>query len=256
MCCHRPCRGSGASNSVVNYFGHAAVATWARDATPAFVLGAMLPDFVAISGARSVGAAHHETARGVALHHATDEVFHAAPDFVALTRLVRERLERDGVGRGGARAAAHVGIELLIDGTLVTDGRACALYVRALRDAEAHIACADVDEVPLLARFLDRVRGAGVPYPYADPRAVAARVERALVSRPRLALHEGQADVLAAVLANVVTDVRGRARSLLDEVRRGLPAWMAGPEQLATPPPAVSGPTGAPARRRPRPGAR
>jgi hypothetical protein len=240
----------------VNYFGHAAVATWASDATPAFVLGAMLPDFAAISGARSVGATHHETARGVLLHHATDEVFHAAPDFVALTRLVRERLERGGVGRGGAWAAAHVGIELLIDGTLVTDGRACALYVRALRDADAHMACADIDEGPSLARFLDRVRGAGVPYPYADPRAVAARVERALLSRPRLALHGGQADVLAAVLADVAADVRERARSLLDEVRRGLLARMAGPERWATPSPAASGPTGAPARRRPRPGAR
>ena len=211
----------------MNFFGHAAVATWAEDATPAFVLGAMLPDFAAISGARSVRPTHQETARGVALHHATDAVFHAAPDFVALTRLVRERLARGGLARGGARAAAHVGIELLIDGTLVTDGRVCDLYVHALKDAEAHIACAGADDVPRLARFLDRVRSAGVPYPYADPQVVAARVERALSSRPLLALHEGHADMLAAVLADVAADVRGRARSLLDEVRLGLPVWMA-----------------------------
>ena len=78
----------------MNFFGHATVAAWAPGATPPFVLGAMLPDFAAISGARSARPRHAEARRGVALHLATDEVFHAAPDFVALTALVRERLER------------------------------------------------------------------------------------------------------------------------------------------------------------------
>jgi hypothetical protein len=206
----------------VNFFGHATVAGWEVEATSAFVLGAMLPDFATISGARSVRPTHPETTRGVALHHATDAVFHAAPDFIVLTTRVREQLEREGIANGGARAAAHVGIELLLDGTLVTDARAGDRYVRALADAETHIACAGADDVPRLARFLDRLRVAGIPYPYADPRAVAARVERALSSRPLLALPAGHADVLATVLTDVLSDVRGRAASLLDEVRRGL----------------------------------
>jgi hypothetical protein len=208
----------------VNFFGHATVATWAPEATPAYVIGAMLPDFATISGARSVRATHPETTRGVALHHATDAVFHAAPDFVALTKRVREALERGGIRNGSARAAAHVGIELLLDGNLVTDARACGLYVRALDDAEAHIACEGADDVLRLARFLDRVRGAGVPYPYTDPGAVADRVERAIASRPLLALAGGDADVLVAVLADVAAEVRARAASLLDDVRRGLSA--------------------------------
>jgi len=204
----------------MNFFGHAAVAAWAPGATPAFVLGAMLPDFATISGARSVGPVHPETARGVALHHLTDLVFHAAPDFVALTRLVRERLARGGIGRGGARAAAHVGVELLIDGTLLTDGRTCDLYERALRDAAAHVACVGAGDTERLARFLERARSSGVPYPYADPRAVAARVERALSSRPLLALDGEHAEVLAAVLAEVAADVRARAPGLVAAVRR------------------------------------
>jgi hypothetical protein len=206
----------------VNFFGHAAVASWDPDATAAFVLGAMLPDFIAISGARSMRPAHGETRRGVALHHATDAVFHAAPDFVALTGLARAGLERGGVQRGSAWAAAHVGVELLIDGTLVADERVGDLYLRALRDAEAHIVCTLAGDVSRVAQFLARARAAGIPHPYTDPRAVAVRVERALLSRPRLALGGGHADVLAAVLGDVLADVRVRAGALLDHVRRGV----------------------------------
>ena len=208
----------------MNFFGHATVAAWAPGATPAFVLGAMLPDFQTISGARSARPTHPETSRGVLLHLATDEVFHAAPDFLALTALVRERLQRGGVAHGGARAAAHVGVELLLDVTLAVDDRAADLYARALEDAGSHVDCADLDDVPRLARFLGRVRGSDIPRAYADPRGVAARVKRALSSRPRLALQDQDADVLASVLADVAADVRGRAGSLLADVRRGLSA--------------------------------
>ena len=65
----------------MNFFGHAAVASW-RIGRGGLPLGAMLPDFASISGARSLSAKEAEVARGVALHHRTDEVFHAAPSFV------------------------------------------------------------------------------------------------------------------------------------------------------------------------------
>ena len=203
----------------MNFFGHAAVASWDPGATEPFVLGAMLPDVITISGARSARPRHEDARRGVALHHATDEAFHAAPDFIALTGLVRAGLERGGVPRGSAWAAAHVGVELLIDGTLVADARAGDLYLRALRDGEVHIACAFAADASRVAQFLDRARAAGIPYPYTDPQGVAVRVERALRSRPRLTLAQGQADVLAAVLGDVVTDVGIRAKALLDHVR-------------------------------------
>jgi hypothetical protein len=206
----------------VNFFGHATVASWARDPTPAFVIGAMLPDFATISGARSLRATHPQTTRGVALHHATDAVFHLAPDFLALTGVVKDRLLRGGVGHGGARAAAHVGVELVLDGTLVADARAGELYVQALGDAEAHIACAVDDDVDKLAGFLGRVRRAGVPFAYGDPRMVATRVERVLSSRPLLAIGPGHADLLAEVFADIAADVRARADDLLAHVRRGV----------------------------------
>jgi hypothetical protein len=206
----------------VNFFGHATVASWARQPTPAFVIGAMLPDFATISGARSLRATHPETTRGVALHHATDAVFHFAPDFLALTSLVKERLLRGGVGHGGARAAAHVGVELVLDGALVADARAGELYVRALEGAEAHIACAVDGDAEKLSGFLGRVRRAGIPFAYADPRTVATRVERVLSSRPLLAVEPGHADLLATVFTEIAVEVRARAENLLAHVRRGL----------------------------------
>jgi len=208
----------------VNFFGHAAVASWDPNATGAFALGAMLPDFITMSGAASVRPAHGETRRGVALHHATDEVFHAAPDFIALMERARADLERAGVRRGSAWAAAHVGVELLIDGTIVTDERVGALYLRALRDAETHLAHDGADDGSRVAQLLDRLRAAGIPYPYADPRAVAVRVHRALLLRPRLALDGGHIDVLVNVLGDVASTVRVHAGALLDHVRRGLAA--------------------------------
>jgi hypothetical protein len=114
-------------------------------------------------------------------------------------------------------------VELLLDGALVGDGAAAGLYLDALLDAESHVWCSP-EERPLLAGFLDRMREHGVPYGYRDARFVAARVERALARRPRLALRAGEADALAAVLAEIAARVREGAPRLLGEVRRRLPA--------------------------------
>jgi hypothetical protein len=206
----------------MNFFGHATVASWSPGATPAFVLGAMLPDFAAISGAWSAEPVQPETRRGVLLHHETDAVFHAAPDFLALTGRTRARLEKGGLRRGGAWAAAHVGVELLIDGTLVSDEGAGDLYLRSLCNAETRIACGGPGDTSRITQFLDRVRAAGIPYPYTDPSAVATRVARALLSRPRLALDASHEDVLADVLGDVAAEVRACAGRLLDHVRRGI----------------------------------
>jgi len=213
----------------VNFFGHAAVAAWARPATPAFALGAMLPDFAAISGARSTRAVDDVTARGVSLHHATDEAFHSAADFVELMGSLRGRLEAVGLSRASAWASAHVAVELLLDGTLVADTRTGTLYLEALRNARSHLACA-AEEQPLLDHFIDRMRDHGVPHGYADPRFVATRVERALARRPRLSLRPGQVDALGIALDDIAARVRARAPRLFADVRRRLP-----PEALCAP---------------------
>lgn len=207
----------------MNFFGHATVATWSAESPSTYVLGAMLPDFASISRARSLTPVEPEVARGIALHHRTDEVFHAAPSFVALMADARERFTHAGLPSGAARAAAHIGVELLLDGTLVGEsllGRAYLEAMHALR--EEHVAFGSAEDAARFWRFHERARGYGIPYGYVEPDFVAARIADALSSRPRLALGASTVDEVARVLRVMQPLVGARATTLLDEVRAGL----------------------------------
>ena len=107
----------------MNFFGHAAVATW-QAAAPGRTLGAMLPDFATMSGARlstTTPSPDAEVASGIDLHHKTDGVFHQLPVVLGLMRELDERLAHGGCARGPRRAVAHIGVELLLDGVLVEE---------------------------------------------------------------------------------------------------------------------------------------
>lgn len=103
----------------MNFFGHVVVATWLPDADGRTALGAMLPDLLGIAGLRGVEPRDPEVARGLELHHRTDDVFHASDAFVTLQASLRAALEAGGLQGGPARAVAHVGVELLLDGALL-----------------------------------------------------------------------------------------------------------------------------------------
>src|SRR5690349_2172388 len=170
----------------MNFFGHAAIAR-ERDADPAHVFGAMLPDFASMARARLVSVEDARIAGAVALHHRTDELFHAHPVFVGMCARAVTDLEAAGVGRGGARAAAHVGIELLLDGVLLDDGVARTAYLGALR-TEALVTWRDGDAAARFTELHGRLRAWGLPNGYRDPVFVAERIAGALARRPRLAL--------------------------------------------------------------------
>ena len=87
---------------------------------PPFLVGTALPDFAAMARTR-LGAAEGSLGEGIALHHATDHAFHAEGWFLDLERELRELFRDDGLPDGGARACAHVGPELLLDGALLDD---------------------------------------------------------------------------------------------------------------------------------------
>jgi hypothetical protein len=115
----------------VNYFGHAAVASW-RQGRGGLPLGAMLPDFSTMCGARITGSDDEEVAGGIALHHATDAAFHRLAAVTGLMRELDARLERGGCARGPRRAVAHIGVELLLDGVLLDDADYRDAYVLGL----------------------------------------------------------------------------------------------------------------------------
>ncbi|MDB4972792.1 MAG: hypothetical protein JWN48_1133 [Myxococcaceae bacterium] len=217
----------------VNFIGHAKVALWQR-ADPEFVLGSMLPDFAGMARTRlrkpevappALAAEPRRVAlhEGIALHHRTDDAFHAAPPFVALLQETLDELSALGVPRGSARAVGHVGVEMFIDGELICEPAVAAAYTRALNVG------AGLDHV-----FLDRAGAErwellrqrliayGAPYDYGHPESVLTRLQLMLRGRPRLAIDAAALPLLRQALPGLQRKVRAELSTLLSVVRAHL----------------------------------
>lgn len=210
----------------VNFLGHATVALWHRS-EPAFVLGSMLPDFASMVRTRIRAVHHRDVADGVELHHRTDSVFHVTPTFVGLCSEVGDTLMDRGLQRGPARAVAHVGTELLLDGWLLEDGTLRRAYVGALRALferalDRPIEWRARDGRTRLRELCERLLRWGVPEGYREPSFVADRLALVLSRRPLLALDEPSRRVVAEELPEVQRRVVARAPRLMQELRDGL----------------------------------
>lgn len=171
----------------MNFFGHAAVASWTSD-EPAVLLGAMLPDFATMSGARIDNAGAHEDGigRGIAIHHTTDSAFHALPVVTGLMRDLDTQLLERGCARGPRRAVAHIGVELLLDGVLVDEPAYRDAYTRAIAHAGTPVWRGSEDPMRFAA-LIARLRAHGVPDDLRDPANITHRMSRMLAGRPLLA---------------------------------------------------------------------
>ena len=78
-----------------------------------------------------------KVAAGQRHHLEVDARFHDNPAFAGLYTWAARALVDAGLPRGPARGAAHVGIELFLDGLLSGDVPARAAYARCLAEAEA-----------------------------------------------------------------------------------------------------------------------
>jgi hypothetical protein len=205
----------------VNFFGHAAVASWyaAPLARGRVALGAMLPDFQTMSGARATAIADAEVAAGVALHHRTDGVFHLLPVVTGLRRDLYDQLEAAGVSRGPARAASHVGVELLLDGVLVDDPAHRVAYEAALAIDPVP---ATFDQPAWIAAVLSRLRGHGIPYDLRRADAVTLRIVRMTADRPLLAAKGDEPDKIRAVLAGYRARIEVAAGTVVTALRAAL----------------------------------
>jgi hypothetical protein len=209
----------------VNYFGHAAVASWragATDELAGLALGAMLPDFAGMCGARVAGAADAAIARGIELHHDTDAVFHHAPAVLALFRDAEARLAAGGCRRGPMRAAAHVGVELLLDGTLLDEPAHRAAYTAALAHDTTTLTWRDPADPARFAALFARIRGYGLPDDLRRPASAAERIFRALSGRRLLEPSSAERVVIAAVLADLAPRVAVARDTILRQVTAGL----------------------------------
>jgi hypothetical protein len=213
-------------STAVNFVGHAIVAARCDD-HPDVVLGAVAPDLLPRSGARPALAPAPALEAGRRLHHRADAVFHHHPVFVAQQRLVLDALTARGVPRGAARASAHLGIELLLDGALVERGDASAFgdvwerlaapdaMVRALVEPST-----EATWCGFLAQFTAYVE----PHRYAEPAYTAARIERILSWRPRLVLSPEHTPHVLDALATAQPEVVQHAAGIVDDVHASLVA--------------------------------
>lgn len=207
----------------MNFVGHAAVARRVRS-DPRWILGSMLPDFASMSGTRIVGANDPDLTAGIVFHHRTDDVFHRTSTFVALQARGTAELKEQGLGRGPARAVAHVGPELLIDGLLLDEVATREAYLRAVTGPfprHPGLRFARGGEARLL-RLLARLRRHGVPADYRRPDQVGLRLVRMLAGRPRLALATDDLGVVVPWLEHVRTILEERLPRLMSELLEGL----------------------------------
>jgi hypothetical protein len=210
----------------LNYLGHAAVATW-RSRDRAFVLGAMLPDFATMIGARPPTTTHAGLEAGMRFHYRTDEVFHRSAGFVELTRSAFAWLLARGVARGPARAVAHVGVELLLDAELSRDEPVRRAYLAAVESGAPlvlgrHLRWPSRRDPDGFDTLRERLLARGVAADEPDPTVVAQRLRRALGARPRLALDDGTELVARDWIVAARPDVAARAAALARELAQRL----------------------------------
>lgn len=212
----------------MNFFGHVVVATW-QSAGAAVALGSMLPDFASMCRGRLVRAHDPDVAAGVELHHRTDAAFHRLESFSQLEHQVSARLTARGVRRGGALGTAHVAVELLLDGALVGDADARALYLCALehaeelgRAAEPRIEWAAPDQAERWQALHTRLRLHGVPEDYGDAGVVGRRVGQILARYETLALNERELAIVTDEMEPLRRRVVAEAPAIMAGLRQAL----------------------------------
>lgn len=193
---------------------------------PRVWLGAALPDLGAIGRFRLLGdTVDPDVTAGIALHHATDDAFHRHPTFTEVMARLRIDLASDGVERGPARAVAHVGPELLIDGFLLEDQQlgtgveAAFAEIAQLGPALGSLVESSGDD---WLRHLAKVQTWGLPTDYGDPHAVAGRLHRILARRPRLRLDGDHLDAIGSRLATEQPTLNNAIPALIDDLECSL----------------------------------
>jgi hypothetical protein len=204
----------------VNVLGHTHVADRLRPDDVAHALGAVLPDLATIAGVRLQTPlrtpAHTALAEGIACHHAVDATFHSLARFRTGAAALRHDLLAAGLPTGPARAVAHVGYELLLDGALVGSAAEDA-YRRAVA-----IAATATDVISPVHRaqwraFVHRIAMDGHrTVRYDDVDWVAGRLFGLLATRPRLRLERRDVASVALVLGRHAPAIRASAGDILD----------------------------------------
>jgi hypothetical protein len=120
------------------------------------------------------------------------------------------------------RAVGHVGVELLLDGVLLTDPAGRTAYLAALAHPIHAIDWRDAGDDARFAQLHARLVSYGVPDDLARPEAVAHRVLRMTAHRPLLRASATEADAIRSSLAAIAPRVRVATDTIVRALRAAL----------------------------------
>lgn len=185
----------------------------------------MLPDFATMARVRLPEIEPGALADGIAFHHETDRVFHRLKRFRSQESWTLKHMLDCGLRRGPARGVAHVGVELSLDGALVTSMDAHEMYLAAIATARTTAIAWESDEsVASFASLAERLFELGVPTDYSDPSIVADRLVRIMKPRPLLRLTDEETPILHDAMPQVHKRVDEDAAAIMNDMRHELSA--------------------------------
>jgi hypothetical protein len=128
---------------------------------------------------------------------------------------------------------AHIGVEILLDGTFAEDAAVRESYARALSAGSSaslgvHIEWNDLQTRDRFEKLRGVLESRGVPKGGADPAAVAWRVARALSGRPRFRLDAEGERIVLSWAESASDEVGACAESVIAELRAGLRVTLPG----------------------------
>jgi hypothetical protein len=215
----------------MNFFGHAVIArrkeAIREQVRAEFVLGAMLPDFASMLGVRPPQTTSNALAEGMRFHHATDDAFHGSESFLEFSRHASSFLLANGLSRGSARAVAHVGVELVLDGALAHEQAANEAYLSAIDAAltapvASHIHWETSEYEAHFQHLCRSLKSRGALRGDTSPEVIAERLRNILARRPRLALDDAGQSVVRHWVVAARPLIVSRAPLLVVEVERRL----------------------------------
>ena len=186
-----------------------------------FLAGCALPDFAAMARLR-LSRSGGDVGLGIAFHQNCDSAFHGLPWFRDHCQDLYTLLRDNGLQKGPARACSHAGVELLIDGALMSEHETQIAVRRVLRFISVCPA-EIVDTVPVDSKerwqaHLEDLGGSFDPARYQDPAFAASRLMRATAERPALSFDESHVDAVAAALAMISVRVTNGANTVVHQV--------------------------------------
>ncbi len=183
----------------------------------------MLPDFATMARIRLPEVAPGALADGIAYHHETDRVFHRLERFRKQESWTLGHMLSSGLRRGPARGVAHVGVELSLDGALVSSTDAHDTYLNAIGMAQqSRLAWKSQESEARFAMLITRLLEIGVPSDYRDPRIVADRLVRIMKPRPLLRLTEEETPILHDAMPAVHKRVDDEADAIMRDMQAAL----------------------------------